>query len=200
MSHVIETADRSAPGPTGPRKPGVATFMPPSPPGVAAGYRHHDRLVTPGTDVTRPGTRLKWYDLRIAGNDVPAEIDRAARDAVGREIGSGLGTIDVGQLGDAGDAGDATLGLVVLHVAEPITFLIIGTWRGNQELWTTSMVRPTAGGAFAMLPGGSHRPNLCVWEIAPVWHERQAWVRYLRSARDATARETFLADRLEGLV
>jgi len=62
------------------------------------------------------------------------------------------------------------------------------------------MVRPTAGGAFATIPGDDHRPNLCAWEMAPVWHERQARVRCRRSARDSAAREVFLADRLEGLV
>ena len=199
MSHVpmpVDIApDRSESLPAGAIDPGEATFMPPSPPGVAAEYRHHDRLVTPGVDLIGPGTHLKWYDLHLMGTDVPAEIDQAAREAVRREIASGLDSDPTNR-----DGQTVTLGLVVLHVSEPITFLIIGTWRGNQELWTTTAVRPTAGGAFAMLPGGRHRPNLCVWEMAPVWHERQAWVRYLRSPRDDAARETFLADRLDGLV
>jgi len=25
----------------------------------------------------------------------------------------------------------------------------------------------------------SHKPTLCVWELVPVWHEQQAWVRFL---------------------
>jgi len=197
MSHAVETAARPAPAIQASHPPEAATFMPPSPPGVRAGYRHHDRLVTPGDDITGPGVHphhLKWYDLRIVGTGVPAEIARAARDAVGREIATGLAG------GDASDAGGETLGLVVLHVSDPITYLIIGTWRGNQELWTTTMVRPTAGGAFGVVSAGSHVPALCVWEMAPVWHERQAWVRYLRSPRDAAARAAFLADRLDGLV
>lgn len=170
----------------------AAGFLPPSPPGIVAGYCHHDRLVTPGEDHHRPGLRLKWYDVRIVGTDVPAEIARTARDTVA-DITHTAG------MDAAGAAGD-TLGLVVLHVSDPITYLIIGTWRGNQELWTSTLVREIAGGAFAAVPTGAHSPNMCVWEMGPVWHERQAWVRYLRSPRDDAARDTFLADRLDGLV
>jgi len=36
-------------------------------------------------------------------------------------------------------------------------------------------------------------PAFCVWELVPVWHEQQAWKRFLESARDEAAarQETF---------
>jgi hypothetical protein len=41
---------------------------------------------------------------------------------------------------------------------------------------------------------GRHRPTFCVWELGAVLHEQQAWIRYLRSARDGASRAAWLAD------
>ena len=43
-----------------------------------------------------------------------------------------------------------------------------------------------------------HKPTFCVWELAPVWHEQQGWVRFLKSARDEAAARTWLGDRYDG--
>ena len=52
---------------------------------------------------------------------------------------------------------------------------------------------------FALFPrDDSHKPTFCVWELAPVWHEKQAWERFLDSARDEVAAETWLEDRYTG--
>jgi hypothetical protein len=47
---------------------------------------------------------------------------------------------------------------------------------------------------------GTHRPTFCVWELGAVWHEQQAWSRYLRSPRDAAARQAYLESCYEGAV
>jgi len=47
---------------------------------------------------------------------------------------------------------------------------------------------------------GTHRPTFCVWELGAVWHEQQAWSRYLRSERDDAAKQTYLRDSYEGPV
>jgi hypothetical protein len=41
---------------------------------------------------------------------------------------------------------------------------------------------------------------MCVWELGPALHEREAWVRYLYSARDVAARRAYLADVYSGMV
>jgi len=41
---------------------------------------------------------------------------------------------------------------------------------------------------------GVHKPTFCVWELVPVWHEQQAWERFLVSARDEAAAQTWLSD------
>jgi hypothetical protein len=46
----------------------------------------------------------------------------------------------------------------------------------------------------------SHRATYCVWELAPIWHERHAWVRFLSSERDVAAKQAYLEDQFSGLV
>lgn len=156
---------------------------------VPAGYRHEDRLVTPGDDLALPGARLKWYALRPVGDAVPSALEARARALLAAEAAAGSLELGYG------------LGFVVLHASDPLAYLIVGAWRDNQELWETLYVRdPRRGDGFRRADPGVDAPTLCVWELAPVWHERGAWVRYLRSARDEAAKRAWLADRLSGEV
>jgi hypothetical protein len=43
-----------------------------------------------------------------------------------------------------------------------------------------------------------HKPTFCVWELFPVWHEQQAWLRFLSSARDQPAAHAWLHDLYVG--
>jgi hypothetical protein len=53
---------------------------------------------------------------------------------------------------------------------------------------------------FALSPrDGEHKGTYCVWELAPVWHEKQAWLRFLSSSRDETAAKEWLNDRFTGV-
>jgi hypothetical protein len=93
------------------------------------------------------------------------------------------------------------LGFVILHrCGADFYFLIVCSWRNENELWSTVFYKnDEAMPAFAAWPrDGSHKPAFCVWELAPVWHEQQAWVRFLRTARDAQAGGAWLADRAAG--
>ena len=47
---------------------------------------------------------------------------------------------------------------------------------------------------------GTHRPTFCVWELGAVWHEQQAWSRFLRSERGEEEREAYLHDSFAGEV
>ena len=72
--------------------------------------------------------------------------------------------------------------------------------RNNNELWETVFYKDgNAMSEFAPFPReGSHKPTLCVWEMAPVWHEQQAWVRFLNSPRDEAAAQLWLRDQYSG--
>lgn len=154
-------------------------------------YRHHPKLVTPQAGIELNGARLKWYDLARAEAPVPDGIRQMARDYLTAE--DKVGRLEL----------DAELGFVVLHFCgEEFFFLIISTWRGNNELWESVYYKQDAAmPGFALFPRDNrHKGAYCVWELGPVWHEKQAWVRFLESARDAAAERTYLEDQFAGAV
>jgi hypothetical protein len=52
---------------------------------------------------------------------------------------------------------------------------------------------------FALWPrDGMHKPAFCVWELAAVWHETKSWERFLTSARDEKAAESWHRDLYSG--
>ncbi|XVV01552.1 hypothetical protein ACQPW3_29725 [Actinosynnema sp. CA-248983] len=154
--------------------------------GVAPDYRHSPKTVhaRPEHDVVVPGGRFKWYDV-VRDDEAIADADRAlARRTVVAALESG--------------AVPAALGFVVLHLSGGYHFLAVWTWRNENELWQTLYVR--GNGEFRAVVGRGHKPVMCVWEMGPVVHEQQAWVRFLGTARDAGAVEAYLADRMSGPV
>jgi hypothetical protein len=93
------------------------------------------------------------------------------------------------------------LGFVILHrCGKEFHFLLVGTWRGNNEVWETVFYKDgDAMADFALFPReGVHKPTFCVWELAAVWHEKQAWERFLMSARDTAAAQVWLSDLYTG--
>jgi hypothetical protein len=156
---------------------------------ISTSYRHHDRLLTAREPFILPGAFLKWYELRQADDAIPEDLTRDAQSLIADEVSGGHIDVDYG------------VGFVVLHYSPPLTYLIVGSWRENQEFWETLYTRDLRTDApFERVEPGTNAPTLCVWELAPVWHERQAWTRYLYSSRDNHAKHTYLTDYLSGAV
>ncbi len=128
---------------------------------------------------------LKWYRLAPQADPVPDEIDRLARAYLAKTALEARG-----------------LGFVILHRCGTtgFYFLIVSTWRGNNEVWETVFYKQDdATSDFALWPrDGAHKPTFCVWELAAVWHETKAWERFLKSARDEAAAQLWFADRYSG--
>ena len=153
-------------------------------PGVKENYRHTPKWITPRDPIETNGAILKWYALAPADKRVPTEIDGLAHDYLARHELEAKG-----------------LGFVILHrCGSDFYFLIVNTWRGNNEAWETVFYKDGAAKAdFALFPReGMHKPTFCVWELAPVWHEKGAWERFLRSARDENAAQAWVNDRYIG--
>jgi hypothetical protein len=158
--------------------------------GVNGSYQHTPKRVTPGDSIEANGAMLKWYRLarpsRTGLNDrlVPDEIESLARAYL------------------AGPALEAKgLGFVILHrCGNDFYFLIVSTWRGNNELWETVFYKDGEAMAdFALWPrDGMHKPAFCVWELAPVWHETKSWERFLMSGRDEKAVQIWQRDLYSG--
>lgn len=153
-------------------------------PGIAPQYRHAPKQVTPGHSIETKGAVLKWYALYSEGQPVPDKIDRLARSYLART------TLEV-----------RGLGFVILHrCRNDFYFLIVNTWRGNNEVWETVFYKDgDAMADFALWPReGMHKPTFCVWELVPVWHEKESWERFLKTSRDDEAAQTWLNDLYSG--
>ena len=157
---------------------------------VGTGYRHATKEIEPAPAITLGETVLKWYDIAPADEPVPSHVLVLAR-----------GTLHVAAQDGALDLVDE-LGFVILHrCGESFYFLIVCTWRNENEVWSTVFAKDEDEHAFRPWPvEGAHRPTFCVWELGAVWHEQQAWSRYLRSERHDEARHAYLHDTFAGEV
>lgn len=159
--------------------------------GVEPGYRHVAKLATPQPSITLGKTVLKWYDIAPEDAPVPLAVRALARHCLRAAAKTGsLG------LGDG-------LGFAILHrCGESFYFLLLSTWRNENELWETVWAKASEGDVLfrAWTGEGTHRPTFCVWELGAVAHEREAWSEYLRSARDDSSRRAYLGNSYEGVV
>jgi len=157
--------------------------------GVRETYRHGPKHVAPGEAISLNGTILKWYRLYSEehGAGAPSripEIEQLARAYLARATLEAKG-----------------LGFVILHqCGTQFYFLIVNTWRGNNELWETVFYKDSdAMLDFALWPRDSiHKPSFCVWELMPIWHETKSWECFLTSARDEAAARVWLGDLYTG--
>ena len=156
---------------------------------VPEGYVYYQKLVTPGDDLRLPRAYLKWYDIYPPEREIAPEYVRESRDFVAAEV-------ERLRLSDE-------LGFVLLHSCGPALLLMLITWRNTNELWESVYAKDLTqpGGVFTPTTfETSHRGTYCVWELGPIWHERNAWMRYLSSSRDETAKQDYINDRFLGLV
>ncbi len=158
---------------------------------VQTGYRHRTKTIRPGPSIALGETVLKWYDIAPGDEPVPSELHVLARGCLHAAADSTLL-----ELSD-------DFGFVILHrCGESFYFLLVSTWRNDNELWETVWAKDGDDEVtFRPWPiEGTHRPTFCVWELGAVWHEQQAWSRYLRSARGARERDAYLHDLFKGEV
>ena len=158
---------------------------------VDPGYRHAPKLARPAASIALGDAVLKWYDIAPEQDPVPDHLRELAR----RELADGARFGEL-ELGDA-------LGFVILHrCGDGFHFLLVCTWRNDNELWETVWAKDRdADPEFHPWPlDGPHRPTFCVWELGVVAHERDAWARFLRSPRDRDARLDYLRDTFAGAV
>ena len=90
-------------------------------PGIDPQYRHIPKHAAPGDVIAPPGAMLKWYAVYPTDRPVPTELTQLARSYLMKN-----------QLEAKG------CGFVILHrCGNDFYFLIVNTWRNNNELWET---------------------------------------------------------------
>ncbi len=154
------------------------------------GYVHYPKQATPAAGLRLPRAYLKWYNVAKADTPVPDDIHAQARGYLERADGAG-------RLGLDGD-----LGFAMIHrCGADFYFLLVSTWRGNNELWESVYAKDGGEADFFPWPDpGHHRGGFCVWEFEVARHERNAWVRYLNSGRTEADKRDWLAAIYEGEV
>jgi hypothetical protein len=153
---------------------------------VPEGYLYYQKLVTPRTDLSLPSAYLKWYDIYPADAEITPEQFAESRSFLATEAPK----LKL----------ENELGFVLLHRASTVLLLLLTTWRNTNEMWESVYVKEVAS-AEDYRPinfAGTHRGTYCVWELAPIWHERHAWVRFLSSKRDVAAKLAYVNDRFSG--
>ena len=154
-------------------------------------YTHITKLIRPGPSLALRDSVLKWYDIAPAEAPVPPGIRELARGGLREASKSGALALS------------EDIGFVILHrCGQTFYFLLVATWRNDNELWETVWAKDGDEDlAFRLWPSeGTHRATFCVWELGAVWHEQQAWTRYLRSQRDEAAKQAYLRSSYEGAV
>jgi hypothetical protein len=154
-------------------------------------YAHVEKLATIEPSLALEGTILKWYE--IAPDDAPVPL--AIRALARRNLRDASHDGELAGLGE--------LGFVILHrCGESFYFLLVCTWRNENELWETVWAKTGDEDVFfrPWPSEGAHRPTFCVWELGAVRHEREAWAEFLCSERDDRARNVYLRSAYEGAV
>jgi hypothetical protein len=158
---------------------------------VRPDYTHITKLIRPGPSLALGDSALKWYDIAPAEAPVPPGIRELARGGLREASKSGALALS------------EDIGFVILHrCGQSFYFLLVMTWRNDNELWETVWAKDGDEDlAFRPWPSeGTHRATFCVWELGAVWHEQQAWTRYLRSQRDEAAKQAYLRSSYKGAV
>ena len=157
---------------------------------VRPDYRHGLKLVQPASTVALGDAVLKWYDIAPREEPVAEHVRSLALRGLADAVR--LGELRLGE----------ALGFVILHrCGAGFHFLLVSTWRNDNELWETVWAKDgDASGFHPWTLEGAHRPTFCVWELGAVWHEQQAWSRFLRSDRSPAAEAAYLQDAFEGEV
>ena len=157
--------------------------------GVPDAYAHRDRQVEPRDPLIGPNAILKWYNVYDLADPVPDGLEATSRDRTSVLLETGVVLPEYG------------MGLVVLHHSSANDFLMVGGWRGHQEYWHSVFGRAlNSDEPWVQIELGAFAPIMCVWEMSPVWHERNAWVTYLKSDRTLEDRRTWLDDRLSAVL
>lgn len=129
------------------------------------------------------GWRLKAYGIAArADAPRPALVDAVWRAAA--EL-----------LPDPGADGVHGLGFVVAHDARPACFALIDWWVRGYDLYQRYLRAPLdRPDRLAVLT----TPTVgCVWELAVVQHERDAWIRHVLRRPAEPDVDAYLADVLE---
>lgn len=130
-------------------------------------------------------TRFKWYDLATDLTEISQRDIDNARTCI-EDAAEHFQDID-------------DLGFVIMHRCGENYLLLVCTWRSENELWE-SVYYDGSGNFEVWDRNKTHLPTYCVWEMGIVYHESQAWKKYLGTTKEESDQKNYLNDLFEGEV
>lgn len=151
---------------------------------IPDGYKYYKKRFTPGEQLNLNGACFKWYNLSPVDAEITEDQVAEARRFLESESENGRLTFK------------DELGFIILHRAGDYLLLLATTWRLTNEMWESIFLKKAVGSEnYKPLKFDTdHKGTYCVWELGAVWHERNAWVRFIESKRDAEAKLAYLSD------
>ncbi|HSD62159.1 MAG TPA: hypothetical protein VLB50_00110 [Ignavibacteriaceae bacterium] len=157
---------------------------------IPEGYKYYQKKIMPGHLLNLPGGALKWYELYPPDIEIKQKQIIEARAFLEAEAKTGKLKLD------------GELGFVILHRAGEYLLLLLTTWRNTNEMWESvylkNISQPDSYSALKF--ENNHKGTYCVWELGIIWHERNAWVRFIESARDDAAKQDYLNNMFSGMI
>lgn len=130
-------------------------------------------------------TRFKWYDLANNPSEISSDDIQNAKICI-ENANENFQNIE-------------DLGFVIMHRCGENYLLLVCTWRSENELWES--VYYDGSGKFDIWDRNkTHLPTYCVWEMGIVYHESQAWKKYLGTTRYESHKLEYLNNLFEGEV
>lgn len=130
-------------------------------------------------------TKFKWYNLAENINEISSKDITDAKTCIENAV-ENFQNID-------------DLGFVILHRCGSNYLLLVCTWRSENELWES--VYYDGSGKFEVWERKNiHIPTYCVWEMGIVYHESQAWKRFLGTDKGEGGKLQYLDNFFKGEV
>ena len=139
-----------------------------------------NRTVISAEPIVCDGWTLKWYDLL-------AEDGKLEPEAIVLARATAYAMVDV-----LPPEIDAT-GFVIHHICGGAVYLVLSVWRHGNELWEQVLMREVDSSRFEIFEGMQNwRHTHCLWQLAIVAHEADAWTQYLSDGESLQARQRWL--------
>jgi hypothetical protein len=157
---------------------------------VPEDYNYSQKKFSPGSILNLRGASLKWYNLYPPNFEITNEQVQETRSFLESEEEAGSLKLE------------NELGFVILHRAGEYLLLLVITWRNTNEMWESIYLKKAEKKeAYTSIRfENEHRGTYCVWELGAIWHERNAWVRFIESKRDEEAKRIYMNDMFSGLI
>lgn len=129
--------------------------------------------------------RWKRYGITLTGQEPGPELVAVADGLLARSLLAGA-------LEAAHD-----LGFSIIHAGRDVNFIVLGYWVNGNELAVEVYKAPLTDPLAFRRADTNASSVACVWDLAVISHERQAWIRSVLAPGHPDP-DAYLADVIDG--